>query len=303
MMSPELPTAQWKSVIDQLADLGCRRVSIVGGEPLLRADLAEIIGQVRRRKMSCVLTSNGLLVSERITWLRGLSTLVLSLDAAGPAHDEVRGEGTFDSVLKSIEVARRNRIPVKINAVLSAKTSSGLDDLLDFVGKHNLHITLSIMRSGTPALWRDAASIKDDDEDIRKMLVELARLTKRNSRILFSETTYRYASRWDDYSKDRHERGDLSPDNFLSKMGPQCQAGRYFMTILPDGSVSPCVNTIGQIQGGNAIADGLSSAWRSLHGHRCVACYSPCLVELNYLFSLHPRVVLNFISKHWSRYS
>src|SRR4030042_2083506 len=84
LKTPELSPDLWKGVIDRLSDLGCRRVSFLGGEPLLRADLPELVDRVRRRGMSGVLTSNGFLGAERVQWLRQVSTLVLSLDSAGP---------------------------------------------------------------------------------------------------------------------------------------------------------------------------------------------------------------------------
>jgi hypothetical protein len=84
---------EWRSVIDQLAQLGCRRVGILGGEPLLRSDVGALFDHVRARGMACVLTSNGLMVPRRIEKLRGLNTLVLSLDAPGPADDAQRGAG------------------------------------------------------------------------------------------------------------------------------------------------------------------------------------------------------------------
>ncbi|MBN2198969.1 MAG: radical SAM protein [Candidatus Aminicenantes bacterium] len=304
MMPPEseLTTDEWKGVIDALAAHGCRRVSILGGEPLLREDLAEIIGHVRRRGLSCALTSNGLLVPERIGELRGLSTLVLSLDAAGPANDEVRGRGSFEAVKKSIEAARRSGIPVKINSVLSGRTAPELDGLLEFVDRNDLSVTLNVMRSGTPALWRDAASVKESDGDIRRLLLRLAELAKRNPRILFSEATYRFAARWDDYSRDRYEKSDFATNAPLLRSAPRCRAGRCYLTILSDGSVTPCMNTIGQIKGGNVVADGFAAAWRSLRDHDCLRCYAPCLVELDHLFSLRPRVVLNFVLRHLRRY-
>ncbi len=301
LITPELTTEEWRSVIDQLADLGCRRIAILGGEPLLRKDLPELIAHVRMRGMSCILTSNGLLVPERITQLNQLSTLVLSLDAAGSENDAVRGEGVWKAVNKAIAVAKREGIPIKINAVLSAKTSSSLEDLLSFIDRHELHITFNIMRSGNPDLWRDAARIKDEDDVIRQVLLKIAHLTKGNPRILFSESTYRYAAQWDDFSQDRHESHELSPDDPLVNYGPKCQAGRFYMTILSDGAVSPCMNTIGIIQGGNVLHEGVETAWRNLQGHACRVCYAPCLVEQNYLFSLKPRVLLNFISRHLVR--
>ena len=157
------------------------------------------------------------------------------------------------------------------------------------------------MRSGNPELWRDAASIKSEDETIRKTLLKLAHLTKRNPRILFSETTYHYSALWNDFSRDRYEAHELSLNDPLVKNGPRCQAGRYYMMILPDGTASACMNTIGKIQGGNVLQNGVKAAWTNLHGHSCLVCYAPCLVEQNFLFSLKPRVLLAFASRHLLR--
>ena len=302
LKTPELTTDQWLAVVDELADLGCRRVTILGGEPLLRRDVPDLIARVRARGMSCVLTSNGVLVTRLVDRLRLLNTLVLSLDAVGPANDDVRGAGVFEAVKDAIAAARGADIPVKINAVLSAKTAPMLDELLAFVEQHDLYLTLNIMRSGDPNRWHNADSIKAEDDEIRETLERIARLTRTNPRILFSETTFRYAARWDDYSRDRYEADELPADDPLLRDGPQCQAGRYYMTINPDGTVYPCVMTVGSIPGGNVVTDGVEAAWRQLHGHRCVACYSPCLVENNYLFSLKPRVVVNFVAKHLTRF-
>jgi len=301
MTAQELETDQWRHILDQLADLGCRRIAILGGEPLLRNDLAELIAHVRQKGMSCVLTSNGLLVPEHIKRLTQLNTLVLSLDAAGPENDAVRGKGVLDAVKKAVAAAQRERIPVKINAVLSARTSSSLDSLLSLVEESDLCITLNIMRSGNSDLWRDAAGIKDEDETIRETLLKIARLTRSNPRILFSRQSYRYAARWDDFLKDRYEAHEVSPDNPLVRNAPKCQAGRYYLTILSDGTTSPCINTIGKIQGANVVEAGVETAWQTLHGHSCLICYAPCLVEQNYLFSLKPNVLINFVRKHFLR--
>ncbi|MDV2496627.1 MAG: radical SAM protein [bacterium] len=302
LKTPELTTEQWLTAVDELADLGCRRVTILGGEPLVRWDVPEIIERVRERGMACTMTSNGVLVKRRIDDLRLLNTLTLSLDAVGSANDEVRGEGVFDAVKDAIAAARGVGISVKINAVLSAKTATLLDELLTFIEQHDLLLTVNIMRSGAPDLWHNAASIKAEDDEIRSTLDRLAGFARTNPRLLFSETTYRFGARWDDYSRDRYEADELAPDDPLLLDGPRCQAGRYYLTINPDGTTYPCVMTVGRILGGNVAIDGVEAAWRRLHGHRCVTCYSPCLVEQNYLFSLKPRVVGGFVARHMWRF-
>ena len=87
-----------------------------------------------------------------------------------------------------------------------------------------------------------------------------------------------------------------------STHGPRCQAGRYYLSIDPDGSAYPCVATAGRITGGNVVTDSVEGAWRRLHGHACVACYSPCLVEQNYILSLDPRVIGQFVRRHLPRF-
>ena len=303
LKTSELTTEQWLSVIDQLADLGCRRVTISGGEPLVRRDVPEIIARVRERGMSCSLNSNGVLVSEKIDQLSLLNTITLSLDAPGPANDEVRGEGVFDSVKDAIAAARGAGIKVNFNVVISAKTIPMLDELVAFFDQHNTGFTLTIVRSGAPDLWRNASSIKPDDEEIRKTLGRIAGMARTNPRLLFSETTYRYAARWKDYSRDRYEADELTADDKLLREGPRCQAGRYHLIIIPDGTLYPCLQTVGMIQAGNVVTHGVEAAWRQQHNHRCITCYSPCMVEKNYLFSLKPRVVSNFMLRSLKRFN
>ncbi|KON28675.1 hypothetical protein AC481_00895 [miscellaneous Crenarchaeota group archaeon SMTZ-80] len=248
------------------------------------------------------MTSNGLLVSKLIDRLSLLNALTLSLDSVGPVNDSVRGEGMFDAVKEAIVAAKGAGLPVKINAVMSAKTAPMLDELLSFIERYDLHLTIGLMRSGAPDLWRDAASIKAEDDEIRKTVERIAGQTKTNPRLLFSEATYRYIAHWDDYSIDRYEVDELKADDPILRDGPRCQAGRYYLNIIPDGTANPCVSTIGRIPGGNVISDGVEGAWRQLHNHKCVACYSPCMVERNYLFSLKLRVVLNFMKRHLARF-
>jgi MoaA/NifB/PqqE/SkfB family radical SAM enzyme len=214
-------------VFDQLAETGCRRITFLGGEPLLRDDLEDLIAYVRAKGMSCVLTSNGVLVSKHIDRLGLLSTLVLSLDGMESANDAVRGTGVFKEVKESIAAARRTGLPIKINFVLSKTSSSCLEEFLDFIEKQDLYLTINVMRSEATGLWKNASSIREDDSRIRENLEKIALYTRRNGRILFSAKTYHYAALWKDFSRDRLEKGELSSLDPLVRQGPRCQAGRY----------------------------------------------------------------------------
>jgi MoaA/NifB/PqqE/SkfB family radical SAM enzyme len=301
--TPELSTAQWRTIIAELAELGCRRLTILGGEPLLRADLGELIAYSRARGMRNVLTSNGLLVPRRIDALRGLDTLILSLDAPGPANDAVRGEGGFEAVEAAIAAAKAAGLRLKLNAVMSAVTAPHLDALLAFVERHDLYLTVNVVRSGAPDLWKDAATIKPDDAAISRLCERLAEVARTNRRLLFSPATYQYGAAWGDYSRDRYEADELPADDPRLRRGPSCQAGRAYVSIDADGMVYPCVVTMHRIAGGNAATDGVGAAWRKLNDHQCVACYTSCLVEQNFLHSLQPSVVAHFARRHLMRFA
>jgi MoaA/NifB/PqqE/SkfB family radical SAM enzyme len=301
--TPELDTATWCRLLDEIAALGAQRITLLGGEPLLRADLGEIIAHARRCGLRVGVTSNSLLVPRRIAVLRGISHLTLSLDAPGPANDAVRGEGVFAAVVAAIGAARAAGIAVKLNAVLSAVTAPHLDELLAFVERHDLPLTINVVRSGAPDLWHDAATIKDDDDAIRALLLRLAELARRNPRILFSPATYRYGAIWRDYDRDRVMHGEWPAADARVREAPRCQRGRSALTIDADGNVYPCVITNGRICGGNAARDGLAASWRALHDHACIACYAPCTVEQNALLNLHPPTLWHFARRQLGRYA
>ena len=293
----ELTTAEWLAIIDGLAGLGCRRVSLSGGEPLLRPDLATLIGRVRDRGMTCLVASNGLLVPERIDDLARVNMLVLSLDALDEANDLVRGTGAGASVLRAFRSARKRGLPVKLNAVVTVGSQEGLTGLLDFARQEKVAMTVNPVRSGNPEQWGRGAELKPPDSDVRKALLRLAGESQRNHCLLYSKRTYLQAASWPDYSLDFLEEGDgrLSERR---RPGPKCQAGKFYFHIRPDGKSVPC--SLRMIRGpfGDAVAEGVETSWRKLHRHPCVDCYTPCKLEMNYLYSGRPEVLINFAARN-----
>jgi len=243
------------------------------------------------------------LVPEQIKDLRQLDHLVLSLDSAGPENDLLRGPGSYAAVKRAITAAKTAGIALKINSVLSASSAPHLHSLLSFVENHEVYITINITRPDQSQTQRSDYEHIVEDEKMRTLLSKISDLTRSHPRIVFSKTAYKYASHWKDFSITRYERGQLSPKDPILKEGPRCQAGRFYMSILPDGSVSPCVVTFREILGGNVIQDGVAGTWKNLRDHKCVACNALCLIEQNYLFSLHPRVLTNFVARHLPRFS
>ena len=105
--------------------LGVRKLRITGGEPLLRPNLSDLIGDLTTIPgiEDVALTTNGVLLGKYATELRaaGLSRVTVSLDSLDPQvfAQMSGGFGGVDEVLDGIEQARRAGLaPIKVNAVV-----------------------------------------------------------------------------------------------------------------------------------------------------------------------------------------
>lgn len=299
----ELATADWRRILDEVAALGGLRVTILGGEPLLRRDVGALVDHAKALGLAVTLTTNGTLVPRRIGELGGLDTLVVSVDGVGEANDALRGEGVFEQADAAIDAAREAGIPVKVNAVLTERSGEALDGLLHYLERRDLVATVNLVRSGDAGLWHLASTVQPDDARCARLLERLAELAAAGSRLLFSPASYRYAARWGDYRRDRIERGDVPDDDPRLREAPPCAAGRSMVAIQPDGEVAPCALTSGAIRGGNAVRDGLRRAMEPLARHDCLACFTPCLVEQNSLLAGRAGVVGRFVGGHMRRFA
>ena len=127
----------WKRFIDSLADFvkGKAQVQFVGGEPLFKKGVLDLIRHSAKRGLSTTMTTNGFLVDENTAKdiaASGLNVLVFSLDSMNKeTHDTLRGvDGVYDRVMRAIEfVSRLNNDSLKIHIVTTIMQRN-LDDLL-----------------------------------------------------------------------------------------------------------------------------------------------------------------------------
>jgi cyclic pyranopterin phosphate synthase len=105
--------------------LGVVKLRITGGEPLLRAGLADLIGDLTSLPgiEDVALTTNGVLLAQHAAALRaaGLQRVTVSLDSLDPAvfAQMAGGFGSVDDVLAGIAAAQRAGLaPIKLNAVI-----------------------------------------------------------------------------------------------------------------------------------------------------------------------------------------
>lgn len=288
----EMTTKEIFSILDQLAELGTKRINIYGGEPLVRKDIGQIIDYVRSRGMGCALISNGYLVPARINEIKNLTKLNLSLDGTREANDANREKGSFDKVMRAIEVATRAGIPLMTNFPLTQYNvhPKQIDFLLNLAEKYNYKVSILLLKLES-VVSSDAKNFVAGDEDLRRALRKIISEKKKGRPVLLSRLAYEYCLRWPDYGKDRIEADDSLA---AGVKGPRCWAGRYHCVIDPNGDLYPCsVVNYGGVPHLNALEVGVKKAFEFAGEHNCLYCSVPSKVETNYMFSLRPSVLIN----------
>jgi radical SAM protein with 4Fe4S-binding SPASM domain len=265
----ELDTAEALDLVDQLAELGLKAVSLTGGEPLLREDWPLLARRVRERGMILRFSANGHLLDDRALALLvelGCEQFAVSVDGLEETHDRVRhgprgvrGASSFRRVVAALERLRRS--PVKANAITA-------------VGRHNL--------AELPAIH---ALLKE--KGVGVWMVQLAHRTGRlraaagegsfaaplePAQLLELEAFLRAAAGDPALQPVVHNSiGYMSADEPVlrssGRRGPArfwtgCKCGLESVGIAPDGGVKGCANQIGApFVVGNVRGERLRAIW------------------------------------------
>ena len=134
-----LNAAELERVVDAFCQVGVRSVRLTGGEPLLRADLLELVARLTRLPLveDLALTTNATQLARRADSLReaGLRRITVSLDSLQPVRfEELTRRTAHAKVLEGIRAAAATNFEsIKINSVvMRGFNDDELVDLLEF---------------------------------------------------------------------------------------------------------------------------------------------------------------------------
>ena len=115
----ELTTEEWNNVTKQLADLNCKEITLLGGEPFLRKDWYGISKEINDCGMKIIFMSNGLLINKyTIEKLCKIEPKVVSISIDGArkeTHDKIRKvKGSFDKCNEAISNLKKAGINTSV---------------------------------------------------------------------------------------------------------------------------------------------------------------------------------------------
>lgn len=142
-LNNELTKKECFDFIDECKDLNVFVLNISGGEPFLKKDWFEILSYARKKDIEIGITTNGTLVNEEVVKkLKKLEpyNVHISLDGIGKVHDDFRNKkGVYKSVLKTIMLFKKYKIPFGLTTSITKKNFSDLDNVKDFIKENKIN--------------------------------------------------------------------------------------------------------------------------------------------------------------------
>lgn len=147
----ELSLDEALDVVRQLAALGVREVTLIGGEAYLFEGWTEVIAAIRRSGMQCSLVTSGRGFDEaraRAAQRAGLQTVSFSVDGDEATHDRLRGlPGSYAAVRHGFASCRAIGLPFSVNTQINRLSLPHLPhvfELLRDAGAHGWQLQLTV---------------------------------------------------------------------------------------------------------------------------------------------------------------
>lgn len=259
--SDELSTDECLDLVRQLARLGTREVTLIGGEAYLRRDWLQIIREVRAQGMDCSMQSGALhLTEERIREAAeaGLQAAGVSIDGLPELHDELRGvKGSFAAAYRALKLVGQHGLTASVNTQISAQVIPQLRELMQLfisAGAKNWQVQLTVAMGNAA----DNPHLLLQPFEMLTFMPLLAEL----------------------YKKGVDQGFLLQPGNNIGYFGPyeslwrgsgddrvhwsSCNAGQNTMGIEADGTIKGCPSLpTSPYSGGNIRDLTLEKIWRT----------------------------------------
>jgi radical SAM protein with 4Fe4S-binding SPASM domain len=203
--------------------------NITGGEPLLRSDLFDILGEIKKNGFEIFLLTNGTLVDRvrsRMLADLGVKGVQVSIEGGEEVHDSIRGEGSFSASAAGIERLVDAGIPVTLNVTLSNLNAGQMKKVIAFgshVGARRVGFSRLVPYGRGKALLTQALT----PEQVKDLYESIWSLEINSLEIVTGDPL---ASQMKVGSNG--DEGDMAVSG--------CAAGVSGLTILPNGNVTPC---------------------------------------------------------------
>jgi len=256
----ELGLEEALRVVRELAELGCKEVTLMGGEAYLHPGFLEIVAALKAAGIRPTMTTGGRAITPELARRiagAGLHSVSVSVDGLEPTHELVRGvKGSFRSATGALRALRGAGLPVAANTNVSRVNLGELEALYEVLRGLGIRgWQLQITAAEGRAADRPAMLLQPWD------LLELVpRVIALKERAFRDGITLMPGNNLGYFGAGETALRSLTPDGTDHWHG--CQAGRFILGIESGGGVKGCASLASRhYVGGNLREAPLPELW------------------------------------------
>jgi MoaA/NifB/PqqE/SkfB family radical SAM enzyme len=273
----EMSTETIKDAMSTFKQLGSVAWSITGGEPLLREDIIELLKYAKGCGFSTSLVTSAILTQQIAKLKRDfLDVVMVSLDGDNETMEKSRAKGSYDKVINSIEILKKNNLEVYLSSMVDGYSRSVIDHLLTIGKKFDINCRFqAIFDWNTGRESSDLLNSPVELKNFRDNVDYLISKKKSGARI------------WNSLGYLRFIREYGAAKNI------RCFAGKLYIFLTPDGIVQNC-----KWYGHNVFNKDFKVAFSRLPDPpKDCYCFPWCHKEYSDVCSLKPGAILNTIKQ------
>lgn len=239
---------------------GCRTVILSGGEPTLYPHIFELMCWLEKHGFYIILNTNSFSIDEPRykSILNHADELLFSYDGE-TAHDLLRGKGSYQKVLRAIELYSKRK-NVTLSCVITKYNCDcrTYDELISLKKKYRLHIEANVVTSS-------GRINHDNAEQLAPSKAQIETFVALDSR--------------EEILSDLHQQYCLRPYSLL------CSSAMYSLYVDVDGGIYPCINATGDEHFLVGRIDDYHFASSARHIFQCKKCVCPTLLRINLMLN------------------
>lgn len=244
----EVTVEEIKKVVNGALDLGASLIIYVGGEPLLREDLYDLIKYVDKTKAVSMIFTNGLLLSEENVQKlaeAGLFSLNISIDSSEPElHNEFRKvPGCYQKAFEGAEHCRKAGILTGISTYATSES----------------------IKTGKVEKLLKIAQDQGFSEVTIFDCIPSGRFLKDSSKILTTEDRKQLIALTKKYHEMDHPMGINCMSIINSPRGVGCYGAQSQFYMTAYGDINPC--DFNPISFGNVRDASIQEIWKKMVTH------------------------------------
>ena len=254
-----MPLEQFKGIVDDLYNMGTRRIDLVGrGEPLLNKSALDMVRYVKQRGMHLVLCTNASRLFEPVARefvAVGVDRVNVSLNAGTPEtyplNHVTETPADYLKVKKNLrfladcKITAGSKTPaITLSFVISSKNYFEIDKMVEVaheVGAQEVQFNHSVVHEGTADLALSEAQYQELQAGLPSVRARASALGLQSNLETFTASTPPYM-----------QSAEAAPSVV------PCYVGWYFTVILGNGSVMPCCQCsepVGQVTSQRRLQD------------------------------------------------